>query len=126
MTADPIPLHRQKVLARELYDLLKIHAPEDVYERLRTRVRDHKTNAADEVQQFRELRKACLEHPPLNEALQLGGFGDVAAMDPTHVTSEVGYVVQIFNAMIEFEWQDLQKPHFRKVFYTRDDLEPVK
>ena len=74
--------------------------------KLRVRVRDLGPDRGDEVQQFRQLQKACRELPALALALRDAGFGDVAAVDARVPDPKTGALVQAFNRFIEARWED--------------------
>lgn len=120
-----LSLKQQLALAQDFNAALSKVNP-DALGRLQARLRDVRNNHGDEVEQFRELIISARAEPEINAAAIATGLGDVAAMNATHITGPVGEVVQVFNALIETVWENLERPRFRKVIYTRDDLEPVK
>ena len=93
-------------LALFLSALLDRHAAAAPIKRLRLRIRELGDDRADEVQQFRQLQKACRELPELAEALRSAGFGDVAALDPRVPDPKTGALIQAFNRFVEARWED--------------------
>ena len=92
-------------LAAFLQSLIEGHAAAPPIKRLRLRIRELGAGRADEVQQFRQLQKACREHAPFAEALKGAGFGDVASLDPRVPDPKTGTLVQAFNRFIEAHWR---------------------
>lgn len=111
--------------AQAMLAVIEAEAPDEVAERLRIRLRALGPNVGDEVMQFRELRKACQESPPLALALDAAGFGRIDEMDAARITPEAGRVVQVFNRLVEAFWGPASKAPIRRIVYTRDDLDPV-
>jgi hypothetical protein len=93
-------------LATLLSALIERHAASPAIKRLRLRVRELGDNDRDEVQQFRQLQKACRELPELAQSLKEAGFGDVAALDPRLPDPKTGALVQAFNRFVEASWEE--------------------
>lgn len=92
-------------LAAFLQSLIEQHADAPPIKRLRVRVRELGPNDRDEVQQFRQLQKACRELPELAQALAAAGYGEVAALDPRRPDPKTGALVQAFNRFVESRWE---------------------
>lgn len=121
MTYKNITLGEQRRLALQMREVIESRTPPDVYERLRTRLRDLGDNVLDEVQQFRQLQKAVNESPELAQALSEAGFGRIDRMDPVVVTADVGRIVQIFNRLVEDHWEAEAPARTRRVVYKAGD-----
>ena len=93
-------------LADFLRALITQYAATPPLKRLRVRVRELGKDDRDEVQQFRQLQKACRELPEFALALKSAGFGDVATVDPRVPDPKTGALVQAFNRFIEAHWED--------------------
>ncbi len=91
-------------LIATLARVLAEHEATPAVRHLHTRVRDLGADALDEVEQFRQLQKACRELPALNDALVAAGLPDVAKAAIHPVVPEVGAVVQAFNRVVEEVW----------------------
>ena len=110
-------------LATQLFEILNDTAEAEVLAALRDRLRILGRNAGDEVLQFRELQKACRDSPRLAAAYLQASLGAIAEMDTLRVTPDVGRLIQAFNRAIETYWEVEERPRFRKVVYTKADLE---
>ena len=141
-------LEAQRKDADDLLEAINTHAPPDVLERLRDRIREmgrdggsptltgssmftrekstsSRPRANDEIAQLKQLQKACDESESL--ATAVAGLGGVR-LDQVNFppfTKEIGHLVQIFNRMIEDHWEADAAPRIRKVIYTKKDLESV-
>jgi hypothetical protein len=93
-------------LATLLSALIERHAATPPIKRLRLRIRELGDNDRDEVQQFRQLQKACRELPEFAQGLKDAGFGDVATLDPRVPDPKTGALVQAFNRFVEARWEE--------------------
>lgn len=100
-----MPTEREDRTAAILFRVLRGLADDPAVQRLKVRISELGANVADEVEQFRQLQKACRESEYLAAALRDVGLGDVAAMDPRRVDPETGRLVQAFNRMVEDRWR---------------------
>ncbi len=93
-------------LAQILAEILDAHAAEPAVLRLKIRLRDMGTNLRDEVQQFRQLQRACRECDELHAAFAAAGFGGIPERDPFQVDSATGQLVQAFNLFVDDRWDE--------------------
>lgn len=94
----------EEEVATALHAALAQFEATPVIKRLRQRLRDLGGHAKDEIEQFRQLQRACRESPEVAAALRDAGLGDVATRDSRQVDAETGALVQGFNRMIEARW----------------------
>ena len=101
MTIQGFDLNKQREEARAMLDVILANSTEEVQRRLLDRVRRLGENVGDEVQQYRQLRLACLEHAPLAAALADAGYPRLDRTGPYEMRPDIGHVVQVFNRAVE-------------------------
>lgn len=95
----------QERVADLLHSILSRHEGTPIHRRLKVRVSEQGRNQTDEVEQFRQLQRACRMSPELAGELQAAGLGEVTTLDWRRPSAETALLIQGFNRMIEKRWE---------------------
>ena len=94
-----------KQLAEVMALILEGRGETPTVRRLKLRLRDMGKNAKDEVDQFRQLQKACREDPDLAAALAAVKITDLTTRNTIKPDEATARFIQAFNEMLEEHWE---------------------
>ena len=97
-------------IAAILIQVFEQRAETPALKRLRVRLAELGEDARDEVEQLRQLQKACREDPALHQALVQAGLPDLSKASLSRVDPAVGEVVQALNLVVEEVWARRSMP----------------